>query len=89
VSASLYRCFKYWSWQTFIKVLKLPQSFTFLPFVLRIETALTVAIDLLICACHIVQSVQVTETQCWDFDLPSRVVTNQDETTRHDSVSVS
>ena len=69
VSESLYRCFKYLRWQTFIKLLKLPHSFSFLPYVLRIKTALTVATDLLVCACHIVQSVEVPETQCWDFDL--------------------
>jgi hypothetical protein len=69
VSESMYRCFKYWRWQAFIKLLKLPHSFSFLPYVLRIETALTVAINLIIYACHIVQSVEVPETQCWDFDI--------------------
>jgi len=33
-----------------------------------------VATDLLIYACHIVQSVEAPETQCWDFDLNVNVV---------------
>jgi len=63
VSESLYRCFKYLRCQTFIKLLKLPHSFSFLPNVPRIKTLLTVATDLLIYACR--------SAECWKFLKPS------------------